>query len=172
MRKRHLVFRAFRFRLGALRKEFRLGALRKEFVVLLAALAVAGCESAHWGPYVSPRVVGRVVTADTQQPVAGVEVRRGPPPARPKAGQEPKGAELLMRKEPALTDRDGRFELDSERILALISWGGWSTVRLTFDKPGFERLQTNFTIVNLVTNAPGDEPLINTGDVPLRHVKR
>ncbi|HWX21292.1 MAG TPA: hypothetical protein VN578_15435 [Candidatus Binatia bacterium] len=137
-------------------------------MIAVLAAALTGCESARFGPYVSPRVVGRVVTADTRQPLEGVEVRRGRGEPRPKAGWSPKGAELLMRKGPVRTGHDGEFSLGSERVLALISWAGWSTVRLTFERPGCERFQTNYTMANLLTNTPGDEPVLDAGVVLMR----
>lgn len=74
----------------------------------------------------------------------------------------------MMQKEPVRTDREGRFELGSERILALLPWGGWSTVWLTFDCPGYQRLQTNFSATALATNSPSGEPMVQAGDVLLR----
>jgi hypothetical protein len=141
--------------------------LVKQLLFLAAAFISAGCSSWHLGPYVSPRVTGRVVAADTLKPLAGVTVSRGRT-ERPQAAYTPKGAEILMQKEPVRTDHAGQFELGSERILALLPWGGWSTVWLTFDCRGYQRLQTNFSATALATNSPSGEPMVQTGDVLLR----
>ena len=140
----------------------------KFIAFVLLALVLAGCASWRFGPYVSPQVTGRVLAADTREPVTGVTVSRG-------RGEQPlewppKGAELLMRKAPTRTDRDGRFELASEQILALISWGGWSTVRLTFQCAGYERFRTNYS-ARAPSFSQAGEPLVNVGDVVIKPVR-
>ena len=49
--------------------------------LLLAAVALAGCKSASFSTYLSPRLTGRVLAADTRQPIADVKVRRVNPAA-------------------------------------------------------------------------------------------
>jgi hypothetical protein len=141
--------------------------LVKHLLFLAVALLSAGCSSWHLGPYVSPRVTGRVLAAETLQPIAGVTVSRGRA-EHSRSAYSPKGAEILMQKEPVRTDQAGQFELGSERILALLPWGGWSTVWLTFDCPGYQRLQTNLSATALATNSPSGEPMVQAGDVLLR----
>ena len=71
-----------------------------------------------------------------------------------------------MRKAPVRTDQDGRFEMASEQILALFSWGGWSSVRLTFEHAGYQRWQTNY-VGTAPSFTPTGEPLLEIGDVLL-----
>jgi hypothetical protein len=68
---------------------------------------------------------------------------------------------------PVLTDLDGRFVLESERVLTFIPWGGWSSVRLTFEADGYRRFQTNYTRAAVATNAPGGVPRFNAGRIIL-----
>ncbi len=138
--------------------------------LILCALGVAGCQHMEWGPYVSPSVTGRVLAADTHQPLADVKVTRGPPPPKPLAGWPPLGGELLMRRPPPETDPSGRFVLDSERVLTPVHWGGWTSVRLTFERAGYVTLRTNYPFSGLqATNAPDGAPLVDTGRIFLRH---
>jgi hypothetical protein len=137
--------------------------------LFLFALTLAGCRSLGWGPYVSPRVRGQVLAADTRQPLAGVKVTRGRPEPQPLAGWAPRGAELLLRKPPTLTGPRGQFVLEGERVLTLIRWGGWSSVRLTFEHGGYLRFQTNYSLSSLAaTNAPDGVPLLDAGQVLLQ----
>lgn len=141
--------------------------------LILCALSVAGCKNLAWGPYVSPRVTGQVLAADTRQPLAGVKVMRGPPPAKPLAGWPPLGGELLMRRPPPETDPSGHFLLESERVLTPVRWGGWTSVRLTFEQAGYRTLQTNYSFASLqATNALDGTPLLDAGQIFLRAAAR
>ena len=132
------------------------------------ALVVAGCKSTALGPYVSPRVTGRVVASDSLQPLAGVTVVRGPIEPPPAVGAQPKGGELLMRKAPVKTGPDGRFVLPAERLLSLVRWGGWDSVRLNLDLQGYHHYDTNIPASSLTsTNAPDGTPCLDTGDLRL-----
>jgi hypothetical protein len=137
--------------------------------VALLLMALAGCQAKPLGPYVAPRVTGRVLAADTHQAVAGAKVNRGRPEATPLAGFPPKGGELLLRKSDILTDHEGRFVLPSERVLTLFRWGGWSMVRLSVEHGGYQRFQTNYAATNLVvTNLSGGEPVLDAGEILLK----
>jgi hypothetical protein len=137
--------------------------------LFLCALTLAGCKNLAWGPYVSPRVTGQVLAADTRRPLAGVKVARGRPEPRPLAGWPPRGGELLVRKPPTLTGPRGQFVLESERVLTLVRWGGWSSVRLTFERTGYLRFQTNYSLSSLAaTNTPDGVPLLDAGQVLLQ----
>ena len=141
----------------------------RKLVLALSVLALAGCQSISFGPYVSPRVVGRVVAEDTNRPLAYAKVTRGKPEPAPRAGWDPKGAELLMRKGDVLTDHDGRFALGSERVLSLVRWGGWDSVPLSVERGGYQRFQTNYSITNLVaTDSAAQEPTIDAGTIRLK----
>ncbi len=135
----------------------------------LFALTLAGCKNLAWGPYVSPRVKGQVLAADSRQPLAGVKVTRGRPEPAPLAGWSPRGGELLVRKPPTLTGPRGEFVLESERVLTPVRWGGWSSVHLTFERAGYLRFQTNYPLSSLAaTNTSEGVPLLEAGQVLLQ----
>ena len=133
----------------------------------LAALAFVGCKSMPLLPFVSPRVTGRVLAADTSQPLADVTVKSGKHAGDFRSAMPPKGGELLMAKAPVRTDGDGRFTLGTERVLTPFRGTGWFPVQLLFEHAGYERFQTNYSWLNLSTNAPEGKPLLNAGDILL-----
>ena len=137
------------------------------FVVLVAA----GCKSRTLGPYVSPRVIGQVLAADTRQPLAGVRVVRGSSRKNAAAGSSLKGGELLMLRGPVQTDRQGRFVLASERVLSIVRGANWNVVSLSFDRAGYEHFQTNCSTSLAIGTAEG-EPLLDIGPVLLRPAPR
>ena len=53
--------------------------MNRLFLICLAALAMAGCKAMPFSPLLSPRVTGRVVAADTGEPLADVQVTSGRP---------------------------------------------------------------------------------------------
>ncbi len=132
---------------------------------LVIVLVLAGCKSRPLGPYVSPRVIGQVAAADTGEPLKGVSVLRGT--GEPRRGSPPKGAEVLMRKAPAQTDGNGRFELASERVLSVVRGAGWNIVSLSLDRSGYLPFHTNCPIT-AVTNAANGEPVLNIGRLLLQ----
>lgn len=131
----------------------------------LLLLSTAGCKSRPLGPYVSPRITGQVLAADTREPIAGASVSRGVKEHR--RGSSPHGAELLMRKPPARTDANGRFELASERVLSIVRGSGWDVVPLSFERAGYRSFQTNCPTV-AVTNTAGGEPVLDIGRIFLQ----
>jgi hypothetical protein len=135
---------------------------------LALVLTLLGCKSHPLGPYVSPRVTGQVLDADTQQPLAGVRVIRGS--AHVSRESPPKGAEFLMRKPPAQTDANGRFELSSERVLSVVRGAGWDIIPLRFERAGYLHFTTNCP-TSAVTNTVGGEPVLDVGHVLLQPVR-
>jgi hypothetical protein len=133
----------------------------------LAAAALVGCKSMPLSPFIAPRVTGRVLAADTSQPLAGVTVKSGAQASGYRGGMPPKGGELLIAKAPVRTDRDGRFTLETERVLTPFRGAGWFSVQLLFESPGYERFRTNYSTLNVRTNSPNGEPLLDAGDIPL-----
>ena len=142
--------------------------MNRPLALCLAALALAGCESMPFSPFTSPCVTGRVLAADTGQPLADVTVKSGAHAREGRSAMPAKGGELLMAKAPVRTDRDGRFTLETERVLTPFRVSGWFSVQLSFQHAGYERFQTNYARLNLSTNAPPGEPLLNTGDILLQ----
>jgi hypothetical protein len=141
--------------------------MNRLFALYLAAFALVGCKSMPFSPFISPRVTGRVLAADNRQPLADVIVKSGARAGGFRGGMPPKGGELLMAKAPVRTDRDGRFTLDTERVLTPFRGTGWFSVQVSFQHAGYERFQTNYSRLNLSTNAPDGEPLLNAGDILL-----
>ncbi len=75
----------------------------------------------------------------------------------------------MIRKPAILTGADGRFVLESESVLSLLPWGGWSSLRLSFERAGYERFVTNISLIQPTTNnLPGADKLVDTGDILLR----
>jgi hypothetical protein len=135
--------------------------------LLLLAFTLAACQSRPLGPYLSPRVTGEVLAADTEKPLAKVTVDRGGRQINRPPGPPPKGGELLMRKPLAQTDQHGRFILSSERVLSIIRPASWNMVVLEFERAGYQRFRTNFP-VGLATNSQTGEPILDTGKVFLQ----
>ena len=140
--------------------------------LLLLAAAVAGCRSLRLGPYTSPRVTGRVLAADTRQPLAGVQVTRDGGERMHGVGEPPKGGELLLQQQAVETDGGGQFAFPSERALTVFRPAGWDSVLLAFQRTGYERFRTNYSIVTAGTNSPTGEPLLEAGDILLRPVRK
>ena len=136
---------------------------------LVLVLLLLGCKSRPLGPYVSPRVTGQVFAADTDQPLAGVNVIRGP--REPRRMSPPKGAEILMLKAPVRTDENGRFDLASERVLSVVRGAGWDVVPLTFEHTGYRPFLTNCSI-RAVTNWESTEPVLEVGRIFLQPASR
>ncbi len=142
-------------------------------MLVLFPVLLLGCKSRPLGPCVSPRVTGRVLAADTHQPLPDVLVTRGGAGERPTAGGSPKGSELLMRRGPARTDREGKFELKSERVLSLIPIRSWASVDLSLERAGYRRLQTNLSLTAFgLTNAPGTGDWVQAGDILLSPIDK
>jgi hypothetical protein len=120
-----------------------------------------------FSPFVSPRVTGRVLAAGTGRPLTGVVVKSGAQARGYQGGMPPKGGELLMAKAPVRTDGDGRFALDTERVLTPFRGTGWFSVQLLLERAGYESFRTNYSGLNLSTNAPGGATWLNAGDILL-----
>ncbi len=157
---------------GAQTSRWRFPCARKTRFVFKLGLVVLllGCKSHPLGPYISPRVEGEVVEADSAVPLSGVKVIRGNPVHDALSGS-PKGGQLLMTPAPAETGRDGRFSLPSERVLSVVRGAGWNEVQLTFIKAGYERFQTYISL-SQSTNSERGEPVVWVGRTSLRRSKR
>lgn len=139
------------------------------FGLLLAAVGwLTGCHSLMVSSYISPRVTGRVLAADTRQPIADVKVLRENPDAQPDDRPPARGGQRMDSIPSARTDAQGRFVLEAERDLTLIQQQVWFSVAVAFQHQGYQTLHTNFTVSNVVSNAPGGAPVVNAGDILLR----
>jgi hypothetical protein len=135
---------------------------------LLLAIALTGCQSGKFSNYISPRVTGRVLAADTQQPLAKATVRRVVPMRTAGADTPPKGSQLLMQPAGVRTDADGRFVLDAERVVAVFRRGGWYSVTVSFERSGYGSFQTNFSAAKFKQRSAEGVPLVNAGDILLK----
>jgi hypothetical protein len=142
------------------------------FWLLLAALALAGCKSVSVSTYISPRVTGRVLAADTRQPIANVKVKRVNPTADRDYHDPAKGGQKLESAGGVRTDQQGRFILEAERDLTMLQEQVWFTVTVAFQRDGYLTLRTNFTAVSATTNAPNGAPIVNAGDILLHPVSQ
>jgi hypothetical protein len=137
--------------------------------ILSAALllGLTGCQSGKFSNYVSPRVTGRVLAADTQQPLSRATVRRVTPQPSAGSGTLPKGGQIQMEPGGVRTDTDGRFVLESERVITVFHRGGWQSVTVSFAHAGYQSFQTNYTAGRFKERSPEGVPLVNAGDILL-----
>jgi len=131
---------------------------------LLVPLIAAGCKSSSPTPYVSPRVTGRLLDAQTQQPVKGVKVHRLIPDQEPNVLNDVKGGQALAKAPAVRTAADGTFELASERGLTPFRRGGWYSVSIAFEHPDYARYVTNYSLKHSIVTPKG-EPVVNAGDI-------
>jgi hypothetical protein len=119
-------------------------------------------------------VTGRVLAADTRQPLADVQVIRQESTSRGDGTAEPgKGGAALMSAPLVMrTDREGRFVLDAERVLAPLWGASWYSVDLIFQCPGYQRFQTNYNLLNLGTNSLQSQSALSTGDILLQPARK
>jgi hypothetical protein len=142
--------------------------MKRVFALGLAVLALGGCKSRPLSPYVSPRMTGRVVAADTGQPLADVKIITSGRNEEFNRTAPPKGGQVLMSKPAVRTDQDGRFVLESERVLTPFRGSGWFSVQFFIDQTGYERFLTNYSYLNLRTNTWKGKPGLDTGDIRLQ----
>jgi hypothetical protein len=133
--------------------------------VMVACLS-SGCKSTSPSQYISPRVEGRVLDAQSHQPIKDVQVRRRAADDNYRAEDPPKGAEMIKKAPPVRTAADGTFVMESLRDIALFQAIGWYSLNLTFQHPAYERFFTNYTLAK-ATNTASGEPLVRTGDILL-----
>jgi hypothetical protein len=133
----------------------------------LIAVALAGCKSATLSSYVSPRVTGRVLAMDTREPVADVKVKRVTPRKNRDVSSPARGSQSMEQTPTVWTGRDGRFALESERVLSVFRQPGWYSVAVCFEHPNYLRSETNYTTANVSSQSSGGEPLVNAGDILL-----
>jgi hypothetical protein len=139
--------------------------------LVMLALALAGCQSTSPSQYIAPRVEGRVVDAQSHQPIAGVRVQRVTPDQNPNVDQTRPGDRALEQTPGVSSRKDGTFVLDSERDLELFRRTGWYSVTLSFTHSGYAPMTTNYSLVN-ATNTPTGEPLVRAGDILLAPLTR
>lgn len=145
-------------------------------VPLLFVVALAGCKSGTGADYSFPQVRGRVIAADTHQPLAGVKVRRGALDQDQSKYSDSlgpsKGAQMIEQVPAVRTDAAGRFVLDSERELTLFSHAGWYSVTVSFERTGYLLFETNYSVANISSHTTAGAPVVNAGDILLNPAPR
>ena len=134
----------------------------------LAAAALAGCKSVSISPYVSPRVTGRVVAADTGQPLAKVKVQRLKSGTAQDYDASVKGGQRLESPPMVRTDEQGWFVLEAQRALTLLQPAILPSVTAAFEREGYVTLRTNFNLLQASTNTTAGPPVVNAGDIRLQ----
>ena len=144
---------------------------RDPLAALSAALLFAGCQSSPVlnSQFISPRVTGCVLDAVTSHPIRNVSIRRLAPGQSLTANPPTAGDQSLASMRVLRTDREGRFDLDSERDLTLFRQAGWYSVTVAFTRTGYERFITNYTLADAAI-APSGEPVVNAGNILLQPV--
>ena len=142
--------------------------MNRLLVLCLAALVLGGCQSHPFSVAVSPRLTGRVLAADTGQPIAGVKIKNLNQADGGNSATPPKGGQLLQAELSIRTDSDGRFVLETQRVLTPFRGSDWFSVRLAFEHVGYERFVTNYSYLNVSTNTFKGKPGLNAGNILLR----
>jgi len=128
---------------------------------------LAGCQSGTFTHYISPQISGRVLAADTHQPLAGAVVARVVP-QNMGTSDVPKGGQVLTRADGVRTDADGRFVLPAETVFAVFSQPGWWSVPVSFSCSGYETFQRSYSGTNLTSRSEAGVPLLEAGEVQLK----
>jgi hypothetical protein len=130
---------------------------------------VAGCSSTDGlhNAYVSPRIEGHVIDADTKLPIERVLVLRQRRSLDAGLDEYVTAGEIQQREHTIYTNADGEFDMPSRTDLEMGSDRTWSAVTLKFIHPGYHMYSTNY--VNHGGFVEG-EPLLQAGDIELRPV--
>jgi hypothetical protein len=135
-------------------------------ILLPGLLLAAGCTSFGPSECVTPAVTGRVLAADTRQPLAGVQVSRVVPGQNP--GTPVKGAQLQQQGRPETTAEDGCFILPGQSYVTLFRHSSWWSMRLAFQAPGCVSFQTNYSATSFTNQTAAGASIINIGNVLLK----
>lgn len=135
-------------------------------VATLAAVLVTGCQTNSPSHYISPRVTGRVLDAQSHQPLAGVQVQRVSANENLQGMETPRGGKAIEKAPPIRTGADGSYVLDSEQALTFFQKAGWYSVTVSFQHAKYEPFVTTYTITD-ATPTPSGEPLVKAKDVLL-----
>ena len=129
-------------------------------------LILTGCKSTSVEHYISPRITGKVIDAQTHEPVKGVKVQRVPPESVVRSDEPLKGGEVMQGERGTSTRANGTFVLQSKKDIALVAEAGWDEVTVSFSRSGYTTLLRTYPKARAVRSAAG-EPMINAGVVLL-----
>jgi hypothetical protein len=135
--------------------------------LLLGLLVLAGCDSFGPSTCATPQVAGRVLAADTHQPLASVKVIRVLPGQSAATSASACGALRLQQGRPVTTGADGGFVVPGQEYVTLFRHASWWSVRLAFQTPGYVLYQTNFSTANITNLPDAGGPTVNAGDILL-----
>ena len=141
-------------------------ALPALFGVFLLGCVLTGCQTGSSAAYIAPRVTGRVVDAQTSQPVADVKIRRVTPEQEMDPTAPMHGGQVIEQTPAVYSKADGTFVLDSVRDLTPFRRAGWYGVKISFENRNYVRRVIEYTLGDS-TNAPSGEPLVLAGEVQL-----
>ena len=135
-----------------------------------AILLLCGCQSFRMQDYVSPRITGVVLDAETGDPVPNVTVRKvsGDQSLQPES--PPKGGEQMLSGDQVQTDKDGRFAMAARKDVLTFSSGSAFAVRLQFQHSRYESFRTNYSGKGITVAGPKRPPELNTGEILLRRL--
>lgn len=135
-------------------------------------LVLTGCGSVGFSHYSTPQIAGRVLAADTGQPLAGAKVIRLQPGQSADQGRPVNGAQLLLQDRPETTGADGRFVLRGREYVSLLKPSGRWSARLAFQAAHYTMLETNFTKTNIASHPPSGTPMVQVGDILLEPLSK
>jgi len=139
---------------------------RFQLAMLIPLCGILGCKSYSPSQYVSPRVTGRVVDAESGLPLKDVKVRRRASDNDTKSLDPVKGGQAIAKPPAARTGSDGCFVLASERDFAFLRRSGWYSISVSFDHYAYEPLTLTYTLANATNSADG-ESVVPAGEIRL-----
>jgi hypothetical protein len=146
--------------------------IHQQLVICCFAASLAGCSSGRYYQYTAPEITGRVLAADTREPLARVRVLRAGPNGNFEAFGPPKGGQQMLQPVPVVTDDDGRFVLASKSVFAPFRQAGWWSAPVSYQRQGYQTFSTNYTASNVISNTPAGAPVVDAGEVLLKPAKR
>jgi hypothetical protein len=140
-------------------------------IALGLLLCVGGCSSLE-GPHVeydAPRVIGRVLDAETGKPIRRATVQRWVQPKLQSSAQPEKGATRLWSKPVSYTDEQGRLVVPAiKSAYFLFGHGGLASgAAIAIHHADYVDLVTNLTGAKLPEGKGKGPPEIDAGDIRL-----
>ena len=145
----------------------------KRLLTLTVILTLGtGCGSVK-GPhqsYLVPAIEGRVVDADTGEPVVGARVQKlvGLQATKTTAF-ETKGAQQLMKPAAVKVNSNGQFNFKPEKGgYLLFNQPGVYSFKLVVRQKDYQTLSTNIDLLEVKPIKTENGPLVNVGNLPLQ----